>query len=193
MTIGYFSMSYCSGTFSGAVMRISESYSTLMVQSAWYLHEYRRCLSVVAKQKEADSLKHLDTLGENAEIEFRNVYFKYPHTEKMILENINLIIRKGESLSIVGENGAGKTTFVKLLCRLYEPTEGEIFINGISTKDILLEEYYMLLVVVFQDFKLFSFTARENIVMNTICNESRLYESIKNADWRKELNNCRMV
>lgn len=188
MTIGDFSMYLtAAGTFSGAVMRISESYSTLMVQAAWYLREYRRCLSVSAKQKETDGLKHLDTLGENAEIEFRNVYFKYPHTEKMILENINLIIRKGESLSIVGENGAGKTTFVKLLCRLYEPTEGEIFINGISTKDIPLEEYYMLLGVVFQDFKLFSFTARENIVMNTICDDSRLYESIKKCGLEKRI------
>lgn len=70
----------------------------------------------------------------------------------MILEHVNITIRRGETLSIVGENGAGKTTFIKLLCRLYEPTEGEILINGIPAADISLDEYYRLFGVVFPGF-----------------------------------------
>lgn len=81
-------------------------------------------------------------------------------------------------MSIVGVNGAGKTTFVKLLCRFYEPTEGEIFVNGIPVKDIPLNEYYGLLGVVFQDFSLFNFTVRENISMSTKADEDRLRDAI---------------
>lgn len=104
--------------------------------------------------------------------------FKYPKTDRMILDHVNITIKRGETLSIVGVNGAGKTTFVKLLCRFYEPTEGEIFVNGIPVKDIPLNEYYGLLGVVFQDFSLFNFTVRENISMSTKADEDRLRDAI---------------
>ena len=97
----------------------------------------------------------------------------------MVLENVNITIARGETLSIVGVNGAGKTTFVKLLCRFYEPTSGEIFVNGIPAKDIPLDEYYNLLGVVFQDFSLFSFTVSENISMDTECDDEKLVDAIK--------------
>lgn len=99
-------------------------------------------------------------------IEFVHVSFRYPRTEQMILEDVNLKISSGEHISIVGLNGAGKTTFIKLLCRLYDVTEGEILIDGINIKEYEEEEYRRLFAIVFQDFKLFAFTLRENISLD---------------------------
>lgn len=96
-------------------------------------------------------------------IEFKNVSFKYPRSDNYILENINLTIDPKERLSIVGLNGAGKTTLVKLLCRLYDTTEGEILVNGINIKEYDYEEYLKLFSIVFQDFRIISFTVKENI------------------------------
>lgn len=179
MTIGDFSMYLtAAGTFSDSIIGISWSYSNLLIQSAWYLKEYRHCLDIAKKAQDEGGHTHIE-IGENAEIEFRDVSFKYPSTDRMILEHINIIIKRGEALSIVGVNGAGKTTFVKLLCRLYEPTSGEILVNGIPAKEVPLTEYYGLLGVVFQDFSLFSFSIKENISMNTAANEDKLSESIR--------------
>jgi len=97
------------------------------------------------------------------EIEFDNVSYKYPGKDFWALENICLKIGNGEKLSIVGENGAGKTTFIKLLCRLYVPTEGRILINGIDINTIDLESYNDLIGTVFQDFQLFSISMKENL------------------------------
>lgn len=99
------------------------------------------------------------------EIVFDHVSFKYPSTDKYILKNVSLTLKAGEKLSIIGENGAGKTTFVKLLTRLYDPTEGRILLNGIDIKDIAYDEYMSLFSVVFQDFKLFAFDIKENVAL----------------------------
>jgi ATP-binding cassette subfamily B protein/ATP-binding cassette subfamily C protein len=96
-------------------------------------------------------------------IQFNNVSFKYPNRSELILDNINLTITPNQKLSIVGLNGAGKTTFIKLLCRLYDPTEGNITFDGIDIREYDYEEYMKLFSVVFQDFKTFSFTIRENL------------------------------
>lgn len=97
------------------------------------------------------------------ELEFKNVSFKYPNTENLVLKNVSFKIKVGEKLAIVGPNGAGKSTFIKLLTRLYDPTEGEITLNGIDIKKYEYDEYISLMSVVFQDFKLFSLSLRENV------------------------------
>ena len=97
------------------------------------------------------------------EIEFRNVSFKYPGTDEYVLKNVSVKLNIGERLAIVGMNGSGKTTFIKLLCRLYDPDEGEILLNGIDIKKYDYEEYMGLFSIVFQDFKLFSFSLGQNI------------------------------
>ncbi len=112
------------------------------------------------KQKGTDPVT-----GNNHEIEFRHVYFKYPRSENFVLEDVNIKIKSGEHLSVVGLNGAGKTTFIKLLCRLYDVTDGEILIDGKNIKDYDEEEYKKLFSVVFQDFKIFAFSIRENIAL----------------------------
>lgn len=97
------------------------------------------------------------------EIEFRNVSFKYPRTDVYALKNVSIKFRIGEKLAIVGENGSGKTTFIKLLCRLYDPTEGVILLNGIDISRYRYNEYMKLFSVVFQDYKLFDFSLAANV------------------------------
>ena len=113
------------------------------------------------------------------EIEFRHVSFRYPRSEKEVLHDINLKITSGEHLSIVGLNGAGKTTFIKLLCRLYDVTEGEILIDGINIKEYSEEEYRKLFAVVFQDFQLLAFSLKDNIVLGEKADEQKLNEVLK--------------
>ncbi len=90
------------------------------------------------------------------EIEFRDVSFQYPGTDTWALRHVNMKFDVGERLAVVGENGSGKTTFIKLLCRLYDPTEGEILLNGIDIRKYRYDNYLALFSVVFQDFKLLS-------------------------------------
>lgn len=97
------------------------------------------------------------------EIEFRNVSFHYPSSKEWALKNINFRFRVGERLAIVGENGSGKTTFIKLLCRLYDPTEGEILLNGIDIRKYDYREYMSVFAVVFQDFQLLSGSLMDNV------------------------------
>lgn len=101
---------------------------------------------------------------ETLEIEFRNVTFTYPRSEQVILDGSSFKINKGEKISIVGLNGAGKTTLVKLLCRLYRPKSGEILVNGRSIYEYDYESYLRQISAVFQDFKLFSYSLKENIL-----------------------------
>jgi len=97
------------------------------------------------------------------EVEFKNVSFKYPGTESYAIKNLNLRLKIGQRLAAVGMNGSGKTTVIKLLCRLYDPSNGEITLNGIDIKKYDYNEYMSIFSVVFQDFKLFSFFLGQNV------------------------------
>lgn len=125
--------------------------------------------------------KELD-LSDKFEIEFKNVSFKYPNTESYALQNINLKINNGEHLAVVGRNGSGKTTFIKLMCRLYDVTDGEILINGINIKEYSKESIIKLYSVVFQDFKIFSTTLAQNISTNEEYDKERLYDALDKAN-----------
>jgi ABC-type multidrug transport system fused ATPase/permease subunit len=98
-------------------------------------------------------------------IEFKNVSFKYPKSDRYIYKNLNFKIEKGKKIAIVGVNGAGKTTLVKMLTRLYEIEEGDIFINGINIKEFDKREYYKMFSVVFQEFQMMAFTIKENVAL----------------------------
>ena len=125
--------------------------------------------------------KELD-LSEKFEIEFKNVSFKYPNMESYALKNINIKINNGEHLAVVGRNGSGKTTFIKLMCRLYDVTDGEILINGINIKEYSKESIISLYSVVFQDFKIFSTTLAQNISTNEEYDKERLYDALDKAN-----------
>lgn len=116
------------------------------------------------------------------EIEFKNVSFKYPASDTYALKNVNLKIENGEHLAVVGRNGSGKTTFIKLMCRLYDVTDGEILINGVNIKDYTKESITKLYSVVFQDFKIFSIPLKDNICANEKYDGNRLYACLDNSN-----------
>lgn len=131
------------------------------------------------KSKNVEGTKKTGNISE-FNIEFKNISFKYPRNKEYTLKNVSIAIKDGEKLLVVGLNGAGKTTFIKLLTRLYEPTEGEILLNGVNIKEYDYKEYMKLLSVVFQDFKLMAFSIKENIALND-------YESSKDEDIERTL------
>ena len=114
-------------------------------------------------------------------IEFRDVSFKYPNTEQYALRHFSMELKVGEKLAIVGMNGSGKTTMIKLLCRLYDPQEGEILLNGVDIRKFKHEEYSRLFSVVFQDYQLFSFLLGENVAVSGDYNEARVRKCLEAA------------
>ena len=100
--------------------------------------------------------------------EFRNVSFSYPGSPRRILKNLDFTLRPGERVALIGENGEGKTTIVKLMTRLYDPTEGQILLDGIDLREYDLEDLYREIGVIFQDFMRYEMTARENIAVGRI-------------------------
>lgn len=122
------------------------------------------------------------------EIEFKDVSFKYANTENYVLKHVNQKIKIGTKTAIVGKNGAGKTTFIKLLCRLYEPTEGQILLNGIDIKLYDYKDYAKLFAVVFQDFNLFSFSIAENVAAGLNYDEKKVTDCLIKAGLGERLN-----
>lgn len=121
------------------------------------------------------------------EIEFCDVSFKYPGSDAYALRHISLKFRVGERFAVVGKNGSGKTTFIKLLCRLYDPTEGIILLNGIDIQKYNYDEYMSIFSVVFQDFKLFSFPLGQNVAANADYDRTRAEYCLKKAGFGARL------
>lgn len=103
-------------------------------------------------------------------IEFKNIDFSYRDTGAKVFEDFSLLIQSGEDIALVGENGAGKTTFVKLLCRFYDVDRGEILIDGVNIKNLDLNSWHKHLGVLFQDFNRYAYSVKENIAMGNIAN-----------------------
>ena len=118
------------------------------------------------RKPEIVSLKKLSVPMHPAEIELKNVSFGYNEEEGYILNNINMKIHPYEKIAIVGYNGAGKTTLIKLIMRLYDPNEGEILLDGVNIKEYDVEEYRQKIGTVFQDFKIFAATVKENVLLD---------------------------
>ncbi len=101
-------------------------------------------------------------------IEFKNVWFKYPNTKKYIFKNLNFKINPGDNIALVGKNGAGKSTFIKLICRFYDVTKGEILINGTNIKELDVNDWYRYIALLSQDFIRYHFDAATNIGMGNV-------------------------
>jgi ATP-binding cassette subfamily B protein len=112
--------------------------------------------------------------------EFRNVSFHYPGNERMVIDRLNFHLHPGERVALIGENGQGKTTIVKLITRLYDPTDGQILLDGIDLREYDLEDLYREIGVIFQDFMRYEMTARENIAVGKI-DEIEDLPALKNA------------
>lgn len=120
-------------------------------------------------------------------IEFRDVSFRYPNTESYALRHVNLKFRVGEKLAVVGMNGSGKTTFIKLLCRMYDPTEGEIRLNGVDIRKYDYDEYMALFSIVFQDFRLMAFSLGQNVAASAVYDQTRAAGCLERAGFDRRL------
>lgn len=120
-------------------------------------------------------------------VEFKDVSFCYPNSKTYALRHVNVKFQAGEKLAVVGQNGSGKTTFVKLLCRLYDPTEGEILLNGVDIRKYDYQEYMSLFSIVFQDFKLFDFTLGQNVAAGKRYDRNRVCQCLVQAGFGERL------
>ena len=119
--------------------------------------------------------------GEVRSIEFSNVFFTYPASDTETIRNMSFKVNKGENIAIVGENGAGKTTAIKLLCGLYYPSEGDILINGRSSREFSSDSYFDLFSAVFQDYCFMPMTIAENITAEQSYDKERLFAAFDKA------------
>lgn len=149
-----------------AVTALTTNLSSITEQIGEYNNQ-QLCLSDFHRLSELNVKKGVlhPAIPENSDIIFENVSFAYPNTGRKILNDISIKIKNNEKLAVVGLNGAGKSTFIKLLCKFYRPTSGKITIGGVDIWDIPNEEYVRLISAVFQDFTNFSFSIGENVSM----------------------------
>ena len=126
--------------------------------------EYIDFMNIPTYEKESGCMKPV--FHDNSIIEFKNVSFKYPGCDHYALKNVNLKIYGNQKLCIVGANGSGKTTFIKLITRLYEPTDGQILLNGKDIKEYAIQDYHKLFAPVFQDYYLYNLSILENITLS---------------------------
>lgn len=165
MTIGDFSF------FIDMLGRVAEAVSGMVGNLGWmyennlYVNHLFDVLGLKKIIKESDNPQKIPNNPNPPTIEFKDVSFSYPGTKKRVLKNLSFKINSKENVAIVGKNGAGKTTIVKLLCRFYDVSGGEILINGVNIKDVDLSFWYKQLGTLFQDFVHYDFTIRENITL----------------------------
>ena len=165
LTVGDFTMVFgavtsfknaCSGMINGIIE---------VLNRGRYFSNYLEFMEIEDNSHKGDVPVEIQ-LGQGVEIEFKHVSFRYPNQNKYALKDVNVKIPPFAKIAIIGDNGAGKTSFIKLLCRLYEPDEGMISINGRDIRDFDYCSYQRILSVVFQDYKLFSFSIRDNILFS---------------------------
>lgn len=163
MTIGNFSLYLASSaTFFEYISTFLNGASNILAKSR-QVDDFRSFLDFEGEEKEEEGLA-LPTFAAY-EFTFENVSFKYPKAERYALKNLNLTLKPGERLAVVGLNGAGKSTMIKLLLRLYEPTEGRILLNGVDVRAYHKQSYYAAFAPVFQQVELFAFPMEENVSM----------------------------
>lgn len=185
---GYISLGNVSQSYSSIVILISSiqnffvSMSQIISNNEYLkvLYEYID-LAGVSSQGEIISKEQSDWT-----IEFHNVSFKYPSSEEYALRNVSFKISSNSQTAIVGVNGSGKTTMIKLLCGFYKPQEGYITLNGIKIQDYDRDAYLDLFSVVFQDFKIFAFSIGENVAASVEYDEKRVWQALKTAGLDKK-------
>lgn len=156
--------------YSGIIARVNGSLITVfstytgMQEVLLYARDYYKFMEI--KPAITDREGAIKVPNQLPKIEFKNVWFKYPGTDRWIFENLNLVIEPGEHFALVGENGVGKTTLVKLLLRFYDVDEGSIQVNGVNLKDLNLNSWYSQLGTLFQDFNGYPLDIKNNITIS---------------------------
>lgn len=176
LSIGAFTMQIAAVTaFSASLRSVMNSLIDIRAYDAYYEHldEY---LSMPMTLREGPGR---EVPQGDHRIEFRDVGFRYQGAGTWALRHVSITLSPGEKLSVVGENGAGKTTFIKLLTRLYDPTEGEILLDGVNIREIAYERYLELFAAVFQDYKLFSFSLRENVCLARPADDGKIERALR--------------
>jgi hypothetical protein len=173
---------------------IITGFSNWIMNAVYQYSNLERCCNDCAAFREFaestdenDNKPDIDFKGIES-IEFQNVSFKYQSAEKSTINNMSFKVNKGENIAIVGENGAGKTTAVKLLCGLYYPTSGEILINGKSNRDFSGNSYFNLFSAVFQDYYFMPMTIAENICATSNYNKEKLFAAFEKAGISDKIN-----
>lgn len=166
---------------------IITGFSNWIMNAVYQYSNLERCCNDCAAFREFaestdenDNKPDIDFKGIES-IEFQNVSFKYQSAEKSTINNMSFKVNKGENIAIVGENGAGKTTAVKLLCGLYYPTSGKILINGKSNRDFSGNSYFNLFSAVFQDYYFMPMTIAENICATSNYDKEKLFDAFEKA------------
>ncbi|NND34636.1 MAG: ABC transporter ATP-binding protein, partial [Saprospiraceae bacterium] len=162
-------LTFLSGSFNRLRNQLQAIFSRLskITEDALYLQDYFAFMEM--KPISQFKSKNLDFPAKIMEgFRFENVGFKYPGSDRWVIRNLNFNLDPGEKLALVGENGAGKTTLVKLLARLYEPTEGTIYLDEVDIRHYNASEYHRAIGVIFQDYVKYYFTAAENIAVGHI-------------------------
>ncbi len=189
MSIGDFSMYMTSiSTFSNSVSAIVSSISSFM-ETGLFVRDFRYCIEIAEKTKGGSGKSLLEMNHSDIVLQIDNVSFKYPNTDRYVLKNVSLSLKAGESTSIVGMNGVGKTTLIKLICRFYEPTEGKILLNGTDIQTYSYQDYVGLIGAVFQDFKLFSFSVSENVSFSGVPDSERVYDCLQKSGLEQKIKN----
>lgn len=166
---------------------IITGFSNWIINFVFYYSNIERCCNDCAAfrefvESEDESKDKPQVDFEDVEsIEFKDVSFTYPSAEKSTINNMSFKVNKGENIAIVGENGAGKTTAIKLLCGLYYPTDGDILINGKSSRDFSSGSYFDLFSAVFQDYSFLPMTIAENICTTADYDKDKLYYAFEKA------------
>ena len=173
-------------TCASSIIRMSSSLAELMSAlassqyNARYCRDYVRFMETGRKRYEG-TLPVEKRKDNRFSVEFENVSFRYPGSEEYVIRNLNLKLLIGEWIAIVGRNGSGKTTFIKLLCRLYDVTEGCIRLNGVDIRKYDYQEYCRLFSVVFQDFRIFAFPLGEAVACSENVDEDRARDALAAA------------
>lgn len=173
-------LTFLSGAFNRLTRNLQDFFSkfTRISESALYLKDYFEFIDISIQPKHNEDIPLPEKIKEG--FEFINVRFSYPESDNEILKGISFKIKAGEKLAFVGQNGAGKTTLTKLLLRFYEPTSGEILLDGININRFDKAQYQAFFGVIFQDFFKYEFTVRENIAIGDISQIDN-QEKIENA------------
>lgn len=183
----------------GSVVKYAAAIYRFAVSVSGTIHAFTNCAIVAERQQAMMDYMNIENViykgtlpvekrdDNEYEIEFHDVSFRYPGTEQYALEHVNFKFTIGKRFAVVGMNGSGKTTLIKLLCRLYDPTEGEITLNGINIKKYDYAEYMSIFSVVFQDFKLFSFTLGQNVAASVEYDRKKAGEALEKSGFGRRL------